>query len=71
MRMPTFDVFLARTYKVRIQAADEFTAEQLAEEFVGDVADMSTKEERAENNFQILKIETTDNSAFDAIELES
>ncbi len=68
--MPTFDVFLARTYKVRIRAADAFTAERLAEEFVGDVGDASTKEQRAEQQFHILDIETTDNSAFDAIELE-
>lgn len=68
--MPTFDVFLARTYKVRIQALDSFEAERLVEEFVGDVADASTKEQRAEQHFQILDIETTDNSAFDAIELE-
>lgn len=68
--MPTFDVFLARTYKVRIQAQDAFTAERLAEEFVGNVADASTSKQRVEQNFQILEIETTDNSAFDAIELE-
>jgi hypothetical protein len=68
--MPIFDVFLARTYKVRIQAADSFTAERLAEEFVGEVRDASTAEQRAEGDFQILEIETTDNSAFDAIELE-
>ncbi len=68
--MPTFDVFLARTYKVRIQAPDEFTAERLVEEFVGDVADASTSAQRDEHQFQILQIETTDNSAFDAIELE-
>lgn len=68
--MPTFDVFLARTYKVRIRASDEFTAERLAEEFVGDVADASTPEQRADQQFQILTIETVDNSAFDAIALE-
>jgi hypothetical protein len=64
--MPTFDVFLARTYKVRIRASDEF----IAEEFVGDVADTSTQEQRTDEQFQILKIETVDNSAFDAISLE-
>lgn len=68
--MPTFDVFLARTYKVRIQASDSFTAERLAEEFVGEVKDTSTPAQRAQENFQILEIETTDNNAFDAIELE-
>lgn len=68
--MPTFNVFLARTYKVRIEAPDSYMAERLAEEFVGDVKDASTPEQRAENRFEILKIETTDNSAFDAIELE-
>lgn len=70
MRMPTFDVFLARTYKVRIHAPDEFVAERLVEEFVGTVHDASTPEQRAEQNFEILDIETTDNSAFDTIELE-
>ena len=69
--MPTFDVFLARTYKVRIQATDSATAERLVEEFIGDVADISTPEERASEQFQIQMIETTDNSAFDAIELEA
>lgn len=68
--MPTFDVFLARTYKVRVLAPDEFSAERLAEEFVSDVADASTPEQRADQQFQILNIETVDNSAFDAIELE-
>ena len=68
--MPTFDVFLARTYKVRIQASDAATAERIAEEFVGDVADVSKPQDRTEQDFQILNIETTDNSAFDAIELE-
>lgn len=69
MDMPTFDVFLARTYKVRIRAADSFTAERLAEEFVGEAKDASTPEQRDEQEFEILQIETTDNSAFDAIEL--
>jgi hypothetical protein len=68
--MPIFDVFLARTYKVRIQAADPFTAERLVEEHIGEVEDASTPEERAEQEFTIVSIETTDNSAFDAIELE-
>lgn len=68
--MPTFDVFLARTYRVRIRATDEFSAERIAEDFVGDVQDASTPEQRAEHRFEILHIETTDNSAFDALELE-
>ncbi len=69
--MPTFDVFLARTYKVRMQAPDAFTAERLAEEFIGAPQDLSTAEERAAEKFQIQTIETTDNSAFDAIELDA
>ncbi len=67
--MPTFDVFLARTYRVRIQAMDAATAERLTEEFVGGVADASSPADRAEQRFQIQSIETVDNSAFDAIEL--
>jgi hypothetical protein len=68
--MPIFDVFLARTYKVRLRAPDALTAERLAEEFVGAVNDASTPQQRAEEDFQIIEIETTDNNAFDAIELE-
>jgi hypothetical protein len=69
--MPTFDVYLARTYRVRIEAPDAALAERLAEEFVGDGGDVSTDRDRAENLFRIRSIETVDNSSFDAIELES
>ncbi len=65
--MPTFDVYLARTYRVQMEAPDEMIAERLAEEFVGGVKDNSTPEQRAQNKFQILRIETVDNHAFDAI----
>ncbi len=65
--MAIFDVYLARTYRVRMEAPDEAVAERLAEEFVGGVKDSSTPEQRAENKFRILAIETVDNHAFDAI----
>ncbi len=68
--MPTFDVYLARTYRVRMEAPDEAVAERLAEEFVGGVKDSSTPEQRAENKFRIMNIETVDNDAFDAILVE-
>jgi hypothetical protein len=65
-----FDVFLARTHKVRIAASDAAMAERLAEEFVGDVRDISTSADREAKHFEIKAIETVDNSAFDAIELD-
>lgn len=68
--MPTFDVFLARTYKVRMQAADALEAEQLAEEYVGPAADRSSASDRAKHGFEIKAIETLDNTAFDVIELD-
>ncbi len=68
--MPVFDVYLARTYRVRMEAPDEAVAERLAEEFVGNVKDNSTPEQRAENKFRIVGIETVDNDAFDAILVE-
>lgn len=68
--MPVFDVFLARTYKVRIHASDAAVAERLAEEFVSDVEDTSTDQDRAEHRFQIQSVETVDNNAFDAIQIE-
>lgn len=69
--MPVFNVFLARTYKVQIEASDEAVAERLAEEFVSDVEDISTNDDRVEHRFHIQSIEMVDNNAFDAIELES
>ncbi len=68
--MPTFDVYLARTYRVRMESPDEATAERLAEEFVGGVKDSSTSEQRREFKFRIEAIETVDNHAFDAILVE-
>ncbi len=68
--MALFDVYLARTYRVQMEAEDEHTAERLAEEFIGPVQDKSTAEERAEQRFQIREIETVDNHAFDSIPLE-
>ncbi|MGE5140622.1 MAG: hypothetical protein ACM3JD_14235 [Rudaea sp.] len=65
--MATFDVYLARTYRVRISAENEATAELLTEEYVGGVADASTAKERAEQQFKIVEIELVDNTAFDAI----
>ncbi|MGB8648653.1 MAG: hypothetical protein WCF84_25675 [Anaerolineae bacterium] len=65
--MPTFDVYLARTYRVRMVAVDELTAERLAEEFIGPVADGSTPEQQAQEHFFITQIETVDNHSFDAL----
>ena len=67
--MPIFHVYLARTYKVRMEAPDEQIAERLAEEFVSEAKDASTAADRAEERFQILQIETVDNHAFDAIQV--
>ena len=68
--MPLFDVYLARTYRVRMEAEDEAIAERLAEEFVGPVADVSTPEQQAAQHFKIAAIEMVDNHAFDAIPVE-
>ncbi len=65
--MPVFDVYLARTFRVRMEAPDEALAERLAEEYVGPVKDQSAAEQQAEGRFHILSIEMTDNHAFDAI----
>ncbi len=65
--MPTFDVYLARTYRVRMQAPDEATAERLAEEFMGEPKANATPDQEAEHRFHITQVETVDNHAFDAI----
>ncbi len=65
--MPTFDVYLARTYRVRMVAEDEIHAESLAEEFLGGIEDTSTPEQQAAEHFYITQIEMVDNNAFDTI----
>ncbi len=65
--MPTFDVYLARTYRIRMVAEDEMHAESLAEEFIGEVQDNSTPEQQAAEHFYVTQIELVDNHAFDAI----
>ncbi len=53
-----------------MEAPDEAVAERLAEEFIGGVKDNSTPEQRTENKFRIVGIETVNNDAFDAILVE-
>ncbi len=53
-----------------MEAPDEAVAERLAEEFIAGVKDNSTPEQRAENKFRIVGIETVNNDAFDAILVE-
>ncbi len=65
--MPIFDVYLARTYRVRMEAEDEATAERLAEEVVVEVKDASTPGQQTDGKFKVAEIETVDNHAFDAI----
>ncbi len=64
--MPTFKVYLTRTYSVTIDAQDETAARELVEFFVGGSDDVSNEQDRLEHHFHISEIETITNDAFEA-----
>ena len=64
--MPTFDVHLTRTYRVRISAQDEASARELAEFFVGGVKDDSNERDRSEHQFEISDLKMVVNDAFES-----
>ncbi len=63
--MPTFDVFLTRTYRVRMTAPDEERAREYAEYFTGHITDDSEASDRLRFKFQIEEIEMVLNDAVD------
>ncbi len=64
--MKQFKVVLTKSYLVIINAENEADARHLAEFYTGDVQDISTIQDRANDNFSIEEIECTMNEAFDA-----
>jgi hypothetical protein len=67
--MPNFDVYLDRTYRVRINAEDDSQARRVAEWFMGHISDESNERDHAEYKFEIGEIEMVWNDAFEAEEI--
>lgn len=64
--MKNFKVILTKSYLVTINAENENDARHLAEFYTGDVQDISTKNDRENDNFSVEEIECTVNEAMNA-----
>jgi len=62
--MSTYQIGLARTYLITIQAENQENAKRLAELFIIE-SDISTPAERQEYKFSIDEIELEENDAFE------
>jgi hypothetical protein len=67
--MKKYEVLLARSYMVTIQAKDKKQARRYAEFFIGDCPDLSMPKDRRERNFRIEGIKMVFNEAYETNEL--
>ncbi len=65
--MKKYKVTLSRTYFVSVEAEDQESALRLAEFYVGDCRDASSKAERLKYNFAIRDIELVNNDAMEVV----
>ena len=65
----TFQVALTKSFLVTIEAESEKIALEFAEIFTSDIQDLSSIEDRIENNFSIQEIITTYNQSHEITEL--
>ena len=69
-KMKTYQVVLAKSYVVTINAKTEEQAKRIAEFYTGDIQDISTKEDRGKFNFAIDEIVCGINESFEAKEIK-
>lgn len=62
--MPTYEIGLARTYLITIEAENPESAKKLAETFIAE-SDFSTPDDRQKYKFTIDKIELEENDVFE------
>lgn len=67
--MPTFEVSIARSFVVRIQAQTAKDAARLSEFFLGYVDD-SEEQERKEHQFEFREINMVDNDVLEVNEIK-
>jgi hypothetical protein len=61
--MPTYNVTVARAYKVTVKARNRTMAKEIAEFFLGNPKDASEAQERKYFGFRFGEIEMVDNDA--------
>jgi hypothetical protein len=69
MNMKQFQVFLMRDYAVRIRAENENKAREYVQDFVSIGSDDSTEKDRKQYGFEIQRINTITNDAFEVEEI--
>ena len=67
--MKTYQVILTKAYTVTINTNRKAQAKHLAEFYTGDVQDISTEQDRKEQNFSIERIKCSINEGFDVEEI--
>ncbi|MCX7997414.1 MAG: hypothetical protein N3A69_00495 [Leptospiraceae bacterium] len=67
--MQEYEVYLTKTYVIKIQAESREKARTYCELFTGDIQDISTNSDRESYKFQIENIECQINEAFEVNEL--
>ena len=67
--MKTFEVVLTKSYVVRVTAENQTDASQLVEFFTSDVQDISTENDRKNNNFAIQDIDCKVNETIECEEI--
>jgi len=67
--MRTFEVNLAKSYLVKIQAEDELKAREFSEFFTSNIQNLSSKIDELKYNFKIEEIDCKFNEAIEVNEL--
>ncbi len=68
--MKTFEVFLTKSYVIKIEAENINKAKDLSELFTGNIQDISTPEDRKRFKFEIKNIDCKVNEAFKCKEIQ-
>ena len=69
--MKTYQVVLAKSYVVTVNAKTEEKAKRFAEFYTGDIQDISTDENRKKLNFSIEEIDSRINESLEAEEIKN
>ena len=68
--MKTYQVVLAKSYVVTVNAETKEEARRFSEFYTGDIQDISAEEDRKKTNFSIEDIKCTMNESFDCQEIK-
>jgi len=68
--MKKYQVVLTKSYIVQVSAETEEQARKVCEFYTSNIRDISTKENRKKEKFQIEEIDCTMNETYDCMEIE-